>query len=185
MTKREAEDLGLENMLGRLFRFSDGKNNLALPASGGTQWMKLASVGLGNGEGEGLDRMVSGDSVGVVEVFGGLDGVRDGEAGQLLGGGDLDRLVAAVGEAQRLGANRQSYRAGDMWVGRYIARAMELDVEDKGDRARIKRAINKLIAGGYAKEVNRNDAHRTKRLYVELTATSEHTDNVSEMEAFG
>ncbi|WP_158526639.1 AAA family ATPase [Phaeobacter inhibens] len=185
MTKREAEDLGLENMLGRLFRFSDGKNNLALPASGGTQWMKLASVGLGNGEGEGLDRMVSGDSVGVVEIFGGLDGVRDGEAGQLLGGGDLDRLVAAVGEAQRLGANRQSYRAGDMWVGRYIARALELDVEDKGDRARIKRAINKLIAGGYAKEVSRNDAHRTKRLYIELTATSECADNVSEMEAFG
>lgn len=185
MSKREAEDLGLESMLGRLFRFSDGKNNLALPAGEATAWMKLESVNLGNGEGTGLERVVSGDQVGVVTVY---SGGTPGEAGQSFGEGELDLLLAGVHEAQRLGANRQSYRSGDMWVGRYIARALGLDAEDKADRARIKRTLDRMVAAGHVKEVNRMDAHRTKRVCIEVCEqanTANSPDIASGAEAFG
>lgn len=188
MSKREAEDLGLESMLGRLFRFSDGKNNLAPPASDATAWMKLENVSLGNGDGDGLDKVVTGDQVGVVTVYEGGGIGSGGAQGQSFGEGDLDRLLAGVREAQRLGANRQSFKSGDLWVGRYIARALELDAEDKADRARVKRTLDRLVAAGHVKEVNRTDAHRTKRVFVEIVEQPESAnsaDKASDVGVFG
>jgi DNA-binding MarR family transcriptional regulator len=72
--------------------------------------------------------------------------------------------------------------------GRYIARALELDIDDKADRARVKRTIDRLLAAGHIKEVNRTDAHRTKRVFVEVVEQdngADSTDSVSETGAFG
>lgn len=182
MTAKEAEKIGLEDGAHlRYFRFSDAKNNLALPGDVGSDWMKMESVGLGNGEGDDdLSRLMDGDSVGVVCHEGRLDSAAEGWGGAM-DAGEQGRIVAAVAEATKLGCNRLDFRAGEAWVGRYVARALGLDIDDKADRTKTRRSIEAAIATKLLQEVSRNDAKRMPRTFVEVNETYIGNEN----EAFG
>lgn len=156
--KGEAVRLGLESKVGRLFRFADGKNNLALPAGEGTQWFELASVALGNGRGDGLDGVIDGDSVGVVTRF---DGVPDERIA--VGG---DQFEAAMEELKN-GEWRRDSRAGEAWAGCVIARCYSLDLDDAADKARAKVILSQWVKQGRVKEVTKRDAARRMRTFVE------------------
>ncbi len=170
MTKAEGVKLGLESVARRLFRFADGKNNLALPADDETEWLELASQALGNGPGDGIDAIMGGDHVGVVRRF--LMPERsallvEDERGCAL------RLLAS-------GEWRRDVRAGDAWAGMAIAQAMRLDVGDANDMARVKAVLSGWIKDGTLREVTRKDAKRMQRTYVEVVSTASTPDKLSE-----
>lgn len=159
MTKAEAVRAGLDEGAGRrLFRFADAKNNLALPGDVDGDWFELASIGLGNGAGEGLERVLSGDSVGAVRKWVAPErsaSLASDERGEVL------RLV-------REGEWRRDPRAGDAWVGQAVAQALHLDLYDDGDKAKVKAMIAEWIKSGVLKEVTKPDAQRKKRAFVEV-----------------
>ncbi len=73
MSKEQAPRYGVEpDNAWRLFHFSDAQGNLGPPAGGSDDWMRLEGVALGNGPGEGAERFLGGDSVGVVVRVGAL-----------------------------------------------------------------------------------------------------------------
>lgn len=168
MSKAEASRLGLDDFYQRLFRFGDGKNNLALPATDETAWMELRSVQLGNGEGEPVERMLTGDSVGVVTAY------------------RLERGAPAVAKDEKAAAIamvkngewRRDIRAGDAWIGVPIAQAMNLDLDEPSDKAKVRQVVSEWIKAGALREVSRKDAQRRLRTYVEAVAA----DNMSENE---
>ena len=203
MQKGEATKLGIDTRWQRFFRFGDGKSNLAPPMSDGalaSGWMELVSVGLGNGVGDGLDRIVDGDSVGVVVARtsaemeregagegGSIDGSdisRDGATG--VGASDASLARSAALEAVRAGGGlyRRDIRAGDAWVGVPIARALRLDISDKADRGRVNATIAAWLRSGLLIEVTRPDAKRMLRTYVDA-APNKHTDDSSGPDVFG
>lgn len=150
MTEEEAERAGVENR--RLhFRYYDGKANLAPPADSST-WLRLASVDLGNAR---ADRPA--DSVGVAESWWWPDpftGVTTA---------DLRAVQQKVSE----GRYRESSQAKD-WVGRAVAEALRLDVENKADRAKIKGLLKTRIRTGALRIVDDQDERGNKRPFVEV-----------------
>ena len=70
MTEGEAKNLGITERR-RYFRFGDAKENLTPPRSDDkTEWMKLESQPLGNGEGSTpVEAMMTGDNIGVVTRY--------------------------------------------------------------------------------------------------------------------
>jgi hypothetical protein len=166
MQKAEATRLGIEKNYQRFFRFGDGKNNLALPATDKTEWMELVSVPLGNGAGSGLDAVMNGDSVGVVAVR------RIEEATAAVDLNDREAAFAAI----RAGEWRQDVQTRDAWVGNPIAQALGLDLSSEDDRAKVKALLKGWIKDRSLVAVSRLDASRRQRVYVEV---AKHTDNLS------
>lgn len=170
LSKGEAVRMGLEAKAGRMFRFADGKNNLAPPADSDGRWFEMVSVGLGNGvEGDGIDRLMSGDHVGVVTLY--------------KGGAEVMGVVGAGAEAEamnalRCGEWRRDSRAGEAWAGHIVARVMGLDVEEAGDKARCKAILSEWIKRGLLREVDKRDGARRLRTFIEVAER----DNVSEKE---
>lgn len=111
------------------FRTINDKANLQPPVEK-SDWFKLVSVDLGNGE-SGL----AGDSVGVVTKW----ELPDAMAG--LPGADFDKVTAAI----RAGKWRHHPTSKD-WVGNAVAEALDLDIDDEKVKAKIKR----WLAGWYA-----------------------------------
>lgn len=162
MTKQEAEKLGLEKRQRRMFRFADGKNNLALPAGDEADWFELASVQLGNGEGSGVECLMNGDSVGVVTRWGGSsDAPVEADAGK------EDALLAALEDAEW----RADHRAGEAWAGVAVASVYHLDRHDADDRRQIKDILSRLARSGRLKEVVKKDAKRMPRVFFEVVRT--------------
>lgn len=128
MTEKQARDLGIDNH--RLyFRVIHDKANLQPPVEK-SDWFKLISVDLGNG-----DFGLAGDSVGVVTKW----ELPDAMAG--LTGADFDKVTAAI----RAGKWRHHPTSKD-WVGNAVAEALDLDIDDEKVKAKIKR----WLAGWYA-----------------------------------
>ena len=150
MSEKEATEAGVDNR--RLyFRTLHDKANLQPPVEK-SDWYKLISVDLGNGE-MGLP----GDSVGVVtrwELPGALAGVT---------GSDFDKVAAVI----RGGKWRHSPQAG-AWAGRAIAEALDLDIDDKKDVAKIKRMLAAWYAAKSLVAVDRLDDQRKPRKFVEV-----------------
>lgn len=168
MSKAEGARLGLEGVYRRLFRFGDGKNNLALPADDKTEWMQLCSVVLGNGLPPGADGVVDlGDSVGVVSRYVVPDLVVD------TGGTGVEMALGLIAG----GVWRRDIRAGDAWAGCAIGQALGLDAGDETDRTQLKSLLSGWIKAGLLREVTRPDASRRPRTYVEV---AEKADKVSE-----
>jgi hypothetical protein len=166
MTKAEAGRLGLEHVRPFLFRFADGKANMAPPiATDDTAWMELRNVALGNGEGSGVDALLTGDNVQVVCAYR-VEGLA------AIATGDTAAALATIASSEW----RRDVRAGDAWVGAAIAQAMHFDLDDGDDKARVKQIISEWLKNGLLKEVTRNDEKRKPRAYVirgEADTTSE------------
>src|SRR5439155_1912284 len=121
--EKQAADAGVDNH--RLyFRTYNDKGNLQPPADG-SDWFKLESVNLGNGP-MGLP----GDSVGVVTKWDWPDHL----AG--VTGADFDRAAYAI----RSGKWRENVQASD-WVGKAIAKALGLHLDNQKERAKVRGLI--------------------------------------------
>ncbi len=63
---------------------------------------------------------------------------------------------------------RENIQTRDRWVGRAVARAMGLDADSPADRTKIKGLLAVWIKTGALKTVDRADAKREIRTFVEV-----------------
>lgn len=191
MTAKEALALGFEDGRSRLFRFGDGKNNLALPAGGSTDWFELRSVALGNGskrlkeggDGDGAAGLLEGDSVGVVTRWRAGSGA-DGDGGLGLAGVSDSRRDTALALLRGGDWWRRDVRAGDAWAGSAIGTAYGLDVGDAAGKAQARSILAGWIASGLVREVTRLDSKRMPRVYIEVTGNAENAAPASAFSVF-
>lgn len=163
MTESEGRSLGVEKYW-NYFRFSGAsKSNLApttsSPASKAT-WFTTRSVNLGNGSGTGADRLVGGDSVGVVA----LANLEEAMAPQ--SESDTVEMLKIIND----GDYRENSQSAD-WYGRAIAKLLMLDpVNDAGDRTAVKGHCSRLIKAGMIECYVKQGTGRTGRPFVRLTS---------------
>jgi hypothetical protein len=156
MTKEEAEKAGVDNH--RLhFRTYIDKNNLAPPAEA-SDWYKLVSVDLCNGP---LGPAVGGgDSIGVVTKWHWPDPV------ERVTGGDVERVAAAI----RAGNWRADQQAAH-WVGKAIASAMGLDLDERADKAKVKQLLKHWLKTGVLVEVDGETDKREIKRFIRVADT--------------
>lgn len=162
MTEAEGRKLGVLDYW-RYFRFGGvTKSNLAPAAASpatAAGWFTLQSEALGNGEGSGVDAILSGDKVGVVtrakvqEMAEPEDAGNKAEALKLIAGGDW----------------RADVRAGDAWVGHAVARAFGLDASDASDRMRINGLLRQWRQDRCIHDEARADKSRHMRQFVRVS----------------
>ena len=150
MTAEEGERAGVENH--RLyFRTMSDKANLAPPVDK-SDWYRLESVDLGNGDGRAPS-----DHVGVVVPWKWPDA---------LAGVTVEHLRAAQ-KAVADGKWRADVRAKE-WVGRALAPILRLSPDEKADRAKIRAVLKTWVRNGAFVEVLRKDEHREEKAFVEV-----------------
>ncbi len=150
MSPEEAKQAGVEQR--RLhFRVDNGKANLAPPPEG-TTWFKLASVSLGNGF-LGLE----GDSVGVVTRWKWPDPLNEVSVSDL----------RAAQQAVSGGRWRENVQARD-WVGKAIASALQLNLENPAHKEKVKRLLQVWTDSGMFVVTAGLDANRIERSFVEV-----------------
>lgn len=121
MTEEEAGRAGVDNHRA-YFRLDNGKANLAPPPDK-SEWFRLASLPLGNG-----------DLVGVAEIWewpDALAGISDD---------DLSKVRATILE----GDHAADVRAAN-WAGHAVASTLGLDIESPADKARVKSLLRTWI----------------------------------------
>jgi hypothetical protein len=153
MTEDEADKAGITDGRKRYFRVSDGKNNLSPPADK-EDWCCSTTVWLNNGGGGLLDK---GDAMGVVTKWkwpDPLDGVT---------GADFEKAAAAI----RAGEWKKSPQANN-WVGVAIAKALHLNLNVKADKAKVLGLIKMWVGSGALVEVEKQDARRKTKIFIEL-----------------
>jgi hypothetical protein len=148
----------------RYFNVQDDKHNRA-PAEK-ADWYRLASVELGNGDG-----VKPSDSVGVAEPWSPPDPFDDVTSSHLL----------MVQQAISAGEFREDAQA-TAWAGNAVAQVLNLDVNTKSDKARIKQLLAAWIKEGALQVVTRPDTKSMARKWIEvgrwLTNTSPNPPNV-------
>jgi len=150
MSPEEAKQAGVEQR--RLhFRVDNGKANLAPPPEG-TTWFKLTSVSLGNGF-LGME----GDSVGVVTRWKWPDPLDEVSVSDL----------RAAQQAVSVGRWRENIQSGT-WVGKAIASAMGLSLENPAHKEKVKRLLKIWISTGMFRVVTGFDDQRHERAFVEV-----------------
>jgi hypothetical protein len=136
----------------RYFRTFDDKANRA-PAADGSDWYRMESVDLPNGQGDDW----IGDSVGVAtRYYPPAAGAAEPLAPTMAA--DVQALIAQ-------GEWRESDKA-EQWAGEAVAQALGLDASDKGHRVRIKAVLKDLLADGTLAREERPDASRRKRWWI-------------------
>jgi RecA-family ATPase len=131
------------------FRVDNGKANLA-PRSQAVAWRKLVSVDLDNGHPRPSDHVGVATPWEKPDLFAGVSTL------------DLQLVQAAI----RKGEWRRDPQSPD-WAGRGVAEALGLDLNDKRHRARITKMLKTWCAEGVLIEVQRKDANRQLRWFVE------------------
>jgi hypothetical protein len=150
MSEKEATAAGVDNR--RLyFRTLHDKANLQPPAEK-SDWFKLESVDLGNGP-----MGMPGDSVGVVTKW----ELPDALAGMT--GADFEKVATVI----RSGKWRH-HPQSSAWVGRAVAEALELDIDDKTVQAKIKRMLGVWYAAKSLVIVDGFSEKREPRKFVEV-----------------
>lgn len=152
MTEEEAARWNVENR--RIhFRAHNGKSNLALPSERAT-WFAMVSVPLGNGP-LGTD----GDVVGVATCWHPPDPLAEF---------NVEHLRTAQRAVAEGGPWRASVQAKD-WVGRPIAEALGLDLDNPADRTKVKALLKTWTATGMFVTVDGIDPiRRDRRQFVEV-----------------
>jgi hypothetical protein len=145
MKAQEATKAGLESYRG-YFRVDSGKANLA-PPSDQASWFQLKSVRLHNG-----------DDVAVVVPWSWPNPL------ETVSVADLRAAQHAVASG---GPWRENCQAKE-WVGKPIAEALKLDLENPVQKARIKSLLKIWTATGMFVVVNGVDSKRNPRSFVEV-----------------
>ena len=147
MSKTDAEKAHVDQH--RYFSVIDDKQNLT-PKSGSQTWYKIESVDLGNG-GPGSLAMLYSDHIGVVTPW------RWPSAGAVIDeirADDLEKIKAII----RLGDYREDSQARH-WAGKVVAEALHIDMDEGGQRLRVKQLLKSWIEAGHFEVVE----HRTHR----------------------
>lgn len=148
MAQDEADKWGVENR--RLhFRYFDGKANLAPPSESST-WFKLASVDLDNA----TDTRPS-DWLGVVTRW---------EPPK-----PFDAVTSDHMEEVRRRAGAGSWRydvQSPDWIGKAVADVLDLDLSEKGVKAKVKAILAGWYASGALRREKRPDSRRNMRDFV-------------------
>jgi hypothetical protein len=153
MTEADGAKAGVDNHR-QYFNVENGKVNIAPPPAG-KDWYRIVGVSLGNGG----QIAPQGDNVGVVVKWkwpDPLDGIT---------GSDFEEAAAAI----RAGRWKQNIQAKD-WVGRPIARALGLDLDNKSDKAKVKGLIQIWIKAGNLVVVQEKDDHRELKDFVKVAS---------------
>ncbi|QPC95033.1 AAA family ATPase [Mesorhizobium sp. INR15] len=132
------------------FRATDAKANMA-PKSEQSRWYKIESVDLANAT---LERPAS-DHVGVVTSWHWPDAMQGMTAADLL----------AVQKAVNAGSWKDSSQAAN-WVGRAVADALRLDIDEDRTKERIKQMLKKWKESGALKVEHKEDESRKVRPFV-------------------
>jgi len=149
MTQEEADKAHVDNR--RLyFRTTDAKANMAPPSAKST-WRKLESVSLGNERG---DRPA--DLVGVATEWKWPD---------TMAGVTVANLRAVQTEIAS-GEWMDAIQAGEKWAGCAVAKVMDLDLENRSDRALIRECLKAWKASGVLRVETRNNEKREPRNYL-------------------
>ena len=144
MTEKEAEQAEVEHP--RLYhRVFNDKANLA-PPSERSEWFKLESIDLGNG-----------DNVGVIVPWQWPNPFDDVTRADLV----------AVQKAIEAGTWKESSQS-KTWVGMAVADVLGLDVNDASARKRIKNLLKTWISNRMLKVVRRLDATRHESPFIEV-----------------
>ena len=155
MTKKEAEDLGIEESTRRrYFRSDGGEVNMAPPATR-ADWFWLESVSLGNAPAIGL-----GDQVGVVTRW-----VPPEDAQTRVSPESIRSIQAALKAGGPWREDRRS--KVELWAGETFAEALGLDLTRKNVTDWISKGLRALTKAGYLNRVTKRDQHRTLRIYIE------------------
>ena len=149
MTKEEGERAGVERHRS-YFRIDSGKTNVALPPEE-SEWRKIISINLDNATAES-----PADRVGVVTSWKWPDPLAD------LTVGDLRKVQEAISAG---GPWRASSQAKD-WVGNVIAETLDLDLDSKHDKERVKGQIKTWLKNGALKERTDKDSARRKKTFI-------------------
>jgi hypothetical protein len=148
MNEETREQAGVKDDDATIFGIDRDKANLA--PVGARQWVRMASVDLGQG-----------DHVGVAERW---------EWPDAFAGISVADLLAVQNQIEkRCGAGRPprfSDQSGGDWVGHIIAEYLSLDAED--DKRRIKKILSDWIKSGALRKAEIEDEHRKKRPCVEV-----------------
>jgi hypothetical protein len=160
MTKEDAEKAAVKKSHRLYFRAYIDKNNLAPPAEA-SDWFEIVSVSLDNNS-----IGVGGDSVGVVTRWQWPDFLSGVTAEDFV-------TVAAVIKTGNWRADIQSKN----WVGRAVARGLELDLDDKqtGKQAkeRVKALLRYWIGAGSLMVVEGETPKREKKQFVVVNEITE------------
>jgi AAA domain len=148
MTPAEANQAGVQNH--RLYFRTLPDTSLAPPVDK-SDWYKLVSVDLGNGPN-------GGDSVGVVTKWEWPDHL----AG--LTASDFEKVAAVI----RRDKWRQSPQASK-WVGNAVAEALDLNADNKAEKAKISAMLKLWLEAGSLVEVESLDESRQMRKFIEVT----------------
>ena len=148
MSEKEAEEVGI-TVRRRYFRVENGKTNLSAPPER-ADWYHIASVELGNG-----NAVREGDSIGVVTQWHWPDLMAGMTAA------DFDK-VAAVIKSDHWRKDVQAKQ----WVGHAVATALELNITNKQDRAKIRTAIETWLKSKTLVVVKGEDEKRMMREFV-------------------
>ncbi|MGY4349796.1 hypothetical protein ACVWXM_006289 [Bradyrhizobium sp. GM7.3] len=154
MTDQQGKDTGVDNHRAYFRTFID-KNNLAPPADK-SDWFRITSVDLGNGP-LGPE-VIGGDSVGVVTKWEWPDATKNVTARDF-------ELVAAV---IRAGSWRADVQA-KQWVGRAVAKALALDLDNPADKATAKQLVRYWISTEALVVVERQSEKREMKAFVEVS----------------
>jgi hypothetical protein len=161
MTGKEGQSLGVAEPW-RYFRSGGvAKGNMTppygLPADR-AEWFTLKSEQLGNGQGEGLEAIMTGDAVGVVTraALTTMAAAHDP--------GEVEKALQLI----RSGNWRADPRAGDAWVGHAVAQAFGLDASDSGDKATIQGMLKQWRREMRIRDEAGKDASRHIRQFVRV-----------------
>ena len=146
MSKDEAERAGVESPY-PFFRVEDGKANMSPRSPQGADWYRMAGVDLGNGGG-----LKPSDNVGVVTAWKWPDPFDGVSAADLL----------AVQQHIDGGHWRENVQAKE-WVGRAVAEVLELDLDEKTAREKVKGLLKTWFKSGALVVVDALDEHRKAR----------------------
>lgn len=158
MTKEEAKKAGLpEEDRGVYFRVSNGKANLA-PPSEKSDWYTITSVDLGNARGNRPS-----DQVGAIERWSFVE---------VMAAKAKPEEIRRVQDIVAAGSYRADIRADD-WVGKAVAKVMELDLSHKPHRDRVSSLIAEWMRAGYFRVEVGKDGGRRERKHVVVGAPVE------------
>jgi hypothetical protein len=154
MTAEEASKAGIVSADRDLyFRIDSGKANMTRKSS--STWRKFESVTLPNGEGNlGL-----GDSVGVVASW-------CWPSNESLLAEVSTEQIELIKQRTAVGSYRESSQAKE-WAGYLVAEVLNLPSSEKDDKAYLSRVIGAFISAGHLKVVQREDASRRSRPFIE------------------
>lgn len=149
MSEEEAKRYGIEDeKRRRYFRVYDDKNNRA-PPSDKSDWFTMASVSLGNGVND------EGDNMGVVLPWSPPDAFENVTTDHL----------RRVQEAVAAGQYKAHHSAAD-WVGNAVADVLGMNINDKGDKAKIVRMVSTWTANDALRVEERKDQNRQMKKFV-------------------